>query len=271
MRPSTASKLSRKTSDKLNLSSAQIYRRKKKTLATLRAVHCSGETAKKDQKPVLDGLWTTLIGTATKTDLHNYISNSNVCMSDVVPGIVSGKIKQYESSESNKVRSIRTLYEGGLLSKIAYTTKRNSSDITKEDPVRKNTKNEFMSGCEIPKVLPYKKLMSVINTIDIGDVRDLESLAKEWSMEPVSGVYRPLQPFLLKLADFYLALDEKKTCLHWFDGKKGVFRVAVGADGAPFGKDNTETGNFKYLLFYFVRKRQIFLITMYHTKKGELS
>ena len=246
VRPSTASKLSRKSSDKLDLSSAQIYRRKKKTLAVLRPVHCSGETAKNDQKPVLDGLWTTLIGTATKADLNTYISNSNICMSDVLPGIVNSKIKHYESSESNKVRSIRTLYEGGLLSKTAYTTKRNSSDITKEDPdlARKNTKNEFMPGCEIPKVLPYKKLMSVRNSIDIGDVRDLESLATEWSIEPVSGVYRPLQPFLLKLADFYLTLDEKKTCLHWFDGKKGVFRVAVGADGAPFGKDNTETGNF---------------------------
>ena len=41
----------------------------------------------------------------------------------------------------------------------------------------------------------------------------------------------------------YLFLDSKNSSLHWFNGKKGVLRVAIGADGAPFGKDDTATGN----------------------------
>ena len=47
-------------------------------------------------------------------------------------------------------------------------------------------------------------------------------------------MYRSLKPFLLRLADMYLTRHEKDPCLQWFN-------VAVGADGAPFGKDDTAT------------------------------
>ena len=39
----------------------------------------------------------------------------------------------------------------------------------------------------------------------------------------------------------YLTLHEKDPCLQWFSGEEGVLYVAVGADGAPFGKDDTAT------------------------------
>ena len=55
----------------------------------------------------------------------------------------------------------------------------------------------------------------------------------------VSGCYRPLQNCLLLLADMYLTLNEHIKILHWF--KKGEFLVALGPDGAPFGKDETAT------------------------------
>lgn len=100
-----------------------------------------------------------------------------------------------------------------------------------------------MKGCEIPKILPYKTLMSFVKAIEIGEVLSLEDMASKYSLESTSGVYRPLKPFLLRLADMYLFLDSKNPCLHWFNGKKGVLHVAIGADGAPFGKDDTATGN----------------------------
>lgn len=83
--------------------------------------------------------------------------------------------------------------------------------------------------------------MSFIRGIDIGEVLSLEHLAATLSVEAFPGVYRPLQPLLLMLADLYLFLDSKSTCLHWFSGEKGVMFVAVVADGAPFGKDDTAT------------------------------
>ena len=83
--------------------------------------------------------------------------------------------------------------------------------------------------------------MSYIRNIDLGEVLPLEILAEKLSTESVPGVYRPLKPFLLRLADMYLTLHEKDPCLQWFNGEEGVLYVAVGADGAPFGKDDTAT------------------------------
>ena len=47
-----------------------------------------------------------------------------------------------------------------------------------------------MRGCEIPKIIPYKTLMTRIRNIDIGEVLGLEILAEKFSTEAVPGVYR---------------------------------------------------------------------------------
>ena len=238
------STLQKPSSDKLDLSSAQSLRRRKKTLSVLRPIHC-GTAENNVRKPVLDGIWSTLVGSTTKEELARYIAQSNVCTSKVLPKIVSENIKQYEKSEANTIRSLRILYEGGIMSKRKYTTIRNCSDLTgdkQDESVRRNIKTEFMKGCEIPKLVPYKQLMKTVNTIDIGEVVDLETLAVRLSAPSVPGVYRPLKPFLLRLADLYITLHEKSPCLHWFNDEENVLVVAVGADGAPFGKDNTATG-----------------------------
>ena len=84
--------------------------------------------------------------------------------------------------------------------------------------------------------------MKCINSINIGEVESLDNIAGDGG-QSVNGVYRPLKPFLLLLADLYITIHKKQPCLHWFNGKTNVFYVAIGADGAPFGKDNTATGN----------------------------
>ena len=38
-------------------------------------------------------------------------------------------------------------------------------------------------------------------------------------------------------------LDNKTPYLHWFNGEKGFLHVAIDADGAPFGKDDTAIGS----------------------------
>jgi hypothetical protein len=163
-------------------------------------------------------------------------------MEKVIPGIVQSKFKEYEQSRSNLVRSLRVLYEGGLIGKRKYTSIRNSGDIIKSS--ESNKKNEVFPKCMQPKIVPYKKLMKYVNSIDIGNVNDLQDLATLYSMEPVNGVYRPLRPFLLRLVDLYLDVDKVNPCMSWLNGKENVIHVAVGADGAPFGKDDTATGIF---------------------------
>ena len=102
-----------------------------------------------------------------------------------------------------------------------------------------------MKKCKVPKiVLAYKSLASFIWNIDIGVIIDLETLAVKFNVEAFPGVYTPLKPFLLKLADLYLFLDERVPCLHWFNAQKGVLYIAIGADGAQFGRDDTATGNY---------------------------
>lgn len=244
--PNVSTKVQKNCSEKAeNLSRWQLLRRKKKTLAALKPIHCasSSNTSSLQEKAVQDGLWTTLIGTTPKPAIAEYISTSKVCMNEVLPKIFKSKVDKYVKSDANNIRSMRVLYEGGLISKQKYTSIRNSSDIVKQsdDGSLRNLKSEIMQGCEIPKIIPYKTLMSHIKNVDIGEVLGLEILAERFSTEAVSGVYRPLKPFLLKLADLYLLLHEKKPCLHWFNEEKSVFYVAVGADGAPFGKDDTAT------------------------------
>ena len=111
----------------------------------------------------------------------------------------------------------------------------------KREKIRKQ-KAEIIPGVEVPKILPYKNLMSFLKTIDVRELRDLQTLATELSTESVPGVYRPLKPYLLKLADLYMDLHKQIPMLHWFHGEEGLFWVAIGADGAPLGKDDCATG-----------------------------
>lgn len=57
----------------------------------------------------------------------------------------------------------------------------------------------------------------------------------------VSGCYRPLEDLLLIMADLYLFLDEQKPFLEWYGKALGTFFIAIGADGAPFGRKNEAT------------------------------
>ena len=226
------------------MSSAQSLRRRKRTTSVLKNIHCASKSD--GIKPVLDGMWATLVASTTKDELQQYIEHSAVCTSHVIPNIVKKKVKDYETSKENEVRSIRELYEGGILSKKEYSTKRNCSDVTKD--ADDNSKSEFVKGCQVPKVISYKKLMKYINSINIGEVESLDSLPG-YAGPSANGVYRPLKSFLLLLADLYLSVHRKQSCLHWFNGKENTFYIAVGADGAPFGKDNTATGRFSSIKY----------------------
>ncbi|CAB4034573.1 Hypothetical predicted protein [Paramuricea clavata] len=147
--PRKPSQISESCSDKLNLSRSQQMRRKKRTLAAVRSVHCVANTrpTNSESKAANDGLWTTLLGTASASEMATYISQSKMCMEKVLPGIVNSKIKEYQLSTPNQVRSMRVLYEGGLLGKRKYTRVCNSCDII-ETGDNKKRKCQIMEGCE---------------------------------------------------------------------------------------------------------------------------
>ena len=110
-------------------------------------------------------------------------------------------------------------------------------------PIKEKMRKVF-GGIEVkanllPDILPCKTLMKFVNSIDIGERKDLHEFAKEVN-QPVPGVYKTLKPFLIHLANFYLSIHKTTQCLRWFDSE-GVFYVAIGANGAPFRKDDTAT------------------------------
>jgi len=129
-----------------------------------------------------------------------------------------------------------------------------------------------MQGCRAPNILPYKPLSQFIKTIDIDNGRDLREFCEEAGLNPVSGVYRSLEPLLLQLASLYIKVNATLPCLHWFNEEVSVFHVAVGADGAPFGKDETATAylvSFLSLLEQFASCEVNFLLMGSNCKEDD--
>ena len=151
--PNVSTKVQVSCSEKAgNLFRWQLLRRKKKTVSVLKPVHCaSSGSSSSNEKAVQDGLWTTLIGITPKPVIAEYISTSKVCMKEILTQLFKNKVHEY-------VRSMRVLYEGGLISKRKYTSVRNSNAIVKQSDngLLRNLKTEIMQGCEIPKIISYK-------------------------------------------------------------------------------------------------------------------
>lgn len=108
-RPNITSVVNPTCSEKLNLSRKQFLISRKMTLSALRLIHISTE-ARADNKPVLDGLWTTFLCTASKPNTTNYITNSNIRMHEIIPNVIKNKNKDYERSKENQARSMRVFY-----------------------------------------------------------------------------------------------------------------------------------------------------------------
>ena len=161
-RPSVISKINSADSETLVLSASQFRWRKQKTVEAVKAIHCGSHvyTSEKEQaKSIKDRLWTTLITSAETGEMREYISNSKKCMGSLVASIVNSKVKEYEKSQANKIRSMRVLYESRLLGKRKYTSIRNSSDVLNEAGGKKRKKirkQKFFQGLKCPKFYPRK-------------------------------------------------------------------------------------------------------------------
>ena len=54
--------------------------------------------------------------------MKEYIENSTKCMESVLPKILENKVNDNKKSQKNQIRSMRILYENGLLGKRKYTS-----------------------------------------------------------------------------------------------------------------------------------------------------
>ncbi|XP_031565569.1 uncharacterized protein LOC116300771 [Actinia tenebrosa] len=85
-----------------------------------------------------------------------------------------------------------------------------------------------------------------VKSVDIGNLKDVKTeLCHDLEEDDkVSGSYRDLESFLIELAKMYVHIDQvlkKESFFMHYGSEPYHFRVAIGADGAPFGKDDEAT------------------------------
>ena len=183
-----------------------------------------------------------LIKEATPSKLVKYVSRSKKIKTRVIGKVVKENIAIFEGSTENKLRSLKVLYSKGLMSKEKYKSVRLSLATTTSSCSSskcKRTGLKFMPNAPVPMLLPYAKLIEHVNSINIGNVHDFCTDLDDDSK--VSGAYRDIEEFLIELADMYLCLENSKTLDLVDFGEPNHFRIAIGADGAPFGKDDEAT------------------------------
>lgn len=103
---------------------------------------------------------------------------------------------------------------------------------------RKYGKRIPVNNCPIPLLVPYNKLMPFVKSINIGTIYNAYGTLCDGlqEREKIQGCYRSLKELLIMLAEYYLLF--RPADLVWFD-EADKFYVALGGDGAPFGKYNT--------------------------------
>ena len=110
--------------------------------------------------------------------------------------------ESFEKSEENILRSLNTYYSHNVMGKAKHISIRKANKIADD---RKS---------EIPNYIPYKELSEKIRSIDIGTLHDLQP---SLTNESIQGMYRLLDEYLIRLAKFYLKVNN--DCLDklkWF-------------------------------------------------------
>ena len=104
--------------------------------------------------------------------------------------------------------------------------------------MRKTNKQAQFHGQSVPNYISYKELAQVINTIDIGTMKNLSDLCSDY--KNTHAVSREPAEFILRLAEFYLfvneeRLDKLKSFEHFpcKEASSFLFAIDVGDDGAP--------------------------------------
>lgn len=218
-------------------------KRKHETIEACAEIHGATES---DKRPCLDGMWVSLVATASSEQLKNYIACSKK-VTNVLPPVVNKAVAEFEESTDNSVRSVKVLYCKGLISKEKYKSVRQSLCMKSNENSARRSSIKF-SGVKVPKILTYEKVISFLKSVEIGTVMDMKSEFCEnlGEDEQVEGAFRQLEEFLLELANLYIHVDkvlskEGSPFLHHFNEAPYNFKVAIGADGAPFGKDDEAT------------------------------
>ena len=93
-----------------------------------------------------------------------------------------------------------------------------------------------VANCPIPRLVPYHRLVAYIKSVDAGKLYSVRGTLCDDLDDKVSGCYRNLEDLLVRLAEFYLKSDLYRILMF---SETNTFYVALGGDGALFGKDDS--------------------------------
>ena len=234
---------------KSNQTPRTAVKRRHETFNAAMAIHGGTE---QNACPAIEGMFDTLCKRSKLEQMTKLVSSNEKLQTRVASDHCSRKIKAFETSNENVLRSIACYYTGGVMGKRKYKSVRLVL-ATKASTRKRGGRAPlcFMQKSRIPKLLPYDKLMSHIKKVDIGKVYSVEEEFTNYIQadEVVHGCFRDLRDFLPRLAKFYLQTRQKSNeALKWFSETEGTFLVALGGDGCPFGK-NTNACSFLVSFF----------------------
>ena len=147
--------------------------------------------------PVIEGMVDTLNSKFRTKQVSNVILNSKSKLPNSLKSEIGiNWLKSFNKSEENNLRSVNTYYSHNVLGKRKYLN------------LRKANKQAKFQGHSVPNSISYKELAQVINTIDIGTVKNLSDLCSDYKNAP--AVKREPVEFILRLAEFYLFVKEER-------------------------------------------------------------
>ena len=202
---------------------AKIIRRRE-TFNTCLAIHGGSSD---NHEPVIDGMLDTI---TSKFDANLVSKKILVSKPSVVKSIkhhvLKSSAKEYCSSEENLLRSLNMYYAHSVLGKRKYLS------------IRKANRGATYRGTRVSNYVPYKMLADRINSVDIGNLKDINTL--DDASEGELGVYREPAEYIIRLAQFYIKVNENRIDkLHDFpyfkphDPYAKLFVLAFGGDHAP--------------------------------------
>ena len=123
----------------------------------------------------LSGLVDTVTTKFSEKDFVKAISKKPKLCEKVFPKIYSHKLKEFEVSDQNKLRSISTYFCRAVLGKRKYRSvyKSISSMIYSSRSTMhsiKRRKRIMVTSCNVVRLVPYHKMMAHVRSLEIGKV-----------------------------------------------------------------------------------------------------
>lgn len=194
------------------------------------------ELQRKIYQSAVVGIVETLSSKLSKDEVVSAVIDKEKLAKHITTTFHKDNCDEYEKSQEHILRSVAVYYAMGVMGKRKYIKVRHSISFENAFSKSKKTTRIKVANCSIPVLVPYYKLAKFLDEINIGTLNSVEEHLCGDAGDKANGVFRDLKEYLPWLAEFYLKVYKEED-FNWF-GSPFTFKVAIGGDGAPFGKND---------------------------------